>query len=367
MRERRGWQAVDVVRTELVPAKPLFGVDLLKAAAQTLRGELLGFRFRCPWETVPTAGPRECLEYYLYSDRLDWSDFRLDSSGIPRTWSRHTGSVYWAGDIAWYALVNFGHYLRHREQRHLDIFLQQVDWLEQHAVLRQDGAAVWQMEFDYPEQPMILKAPWVSAHAQGFVISALVRGYRVTQQPSLLELLKKSSQIFELDVNKGGIRVREGRYVLYTEKPGTLSPGILDGFLASLLGLYDLMIETDDATVSNLFCDGIEGLKHFLPRWNYRNKWSWYGNRAYLSSPCYHNLNRLQLANLARLSKDPKLTDYANRWDLHRLSVLDRMEIYIAFQLTKNANRVRHRTWCRSVPRGTTQMLASSAAVRDQS
>src|SRR5215470_13687906 len=33
----------------------------------------------------------------------------------------------------------------------------------------------------------------------------------------------------------------------YTEVPGGPLPGILDGFMISLLGLYDLYIETEDA------------------------------------------------------------------------------------------------------------------------
>jgi len=345
MPECRTSQVKDCIRSESVPAMPALGFDLLRIAAQTLRGEILGFRFRCPWKTVPEAGPRESLEYYLYSDSLDWSDFSLDPSGVPRTWSRHTGAVYWAGDIAWYGLVNLGHYLRHREQQHLDIFLNQVDWLEEHAVLREDGAVVWQMDFDYPEVPLILKKPWISAHEQGRVISALVRGYRVTRRARLLELLRKSSKIFGLDVEFGGVRARKDGYVFYTEKPGTPSPGILDGFLVSLLGLYDLLVETGDTNVSQLFQDGISGLKHFLPLWDYRNKWSWYGNRGYLSSPCYHNLNRLQLASVARVSKERILMDYARQWDLDRLSLFDRLEIYAAFQLTKNACRLRNRTW----------------------
>jgi hypothetical protein len=31
-------------------------------------------------------------------------------SGIPRTWYRQTGANYWPAYIAWYGLVNLGHY-----------------------------------------------------------------------------------------------------------------------------------------------------------------------------------------------------------------------------------------------------------------
>jgi hypothetical protein len=39
--------------------------------------------------------------------------------------------------------------------------------------------------------------------------------------------------------------------------------------MSSLLGLYDLFVETGDPAVGRLFTDGIEGLKTMLPTWDY--------------------------------------------------------------------------------------------------
>ena len=97
--------------------------------------------------------------------------------------------------------------------------------------------------------------------------------------------------------------------------------------------------------VGRLFEEGIDGLKYALPRWDYGSKWSWYGCRAYLSPPAYHNLNCLLLEVLARLSTQPRLAEYAQQWNPKRLSALGRTEIYLGFVLTKNVNRLRHRTW----------------------
>jgi hypothetical protein len=49
------------------------------------------------------------------------------------------------------------------------------------------------------------------------------------------------------------------------------------------------------------------------------------------------------------LSKEPRLADYAQQWSPKRLSALDRTEIYLGFLLTKNVNRLRHRTWRQKV------------------
>jgi D-glucuronyl C5-epimerase-like protein len=312
---------------------------------RTLREEALGFRFDYPLEVDAEAGPPNSLHYYLYSDRLTWGAMRMDAAGVPKVWYRLTGATYRPAYVAWYALVNLGHYLRGKGSRHLEVFLSQIDWLESNAVLRDDGAVVWPQPFDYSEGGIHLRAPWVSANAQGMAMSAMVRGLRVTKKRSLRELLVRSAKIFDLEVAQGGVRSPVDGGAFYTEVPGGPVPGILDGFMTSLLGLYDLWIETEDAKVGKMFREGLDGLKHLLPAWDYRQKWSWYGCRAYLSPPAYQCLNRLQLSVLARLSGEASLAEYADRWNPANLSAFERGEIYLMFLLTKNAFRFRRRTW----------------------
>ena len=318
--------------------------ESLGYAIRAIRKEVFGFQFAYPLEIVSEAGSKDSLHYYLYSDSLSWEAMRLDAAGVPRTWERTSGTNYWPGYIAWYGLVNLGHYLRRRDQMNLDIFLKQVGWLEHHAVVK-DGAAIWPMTFDHLVQPVLLRAPWVSAHVQGLVISALVRGWRITRNPYLLELLTKSARVFESDVEDNGLRVHVNEHVLYTEVPGYPPPGILDGFMTGLLGLYDLFVETGNSKIGELFTAGVDGLKYMLPTWNYRNKWSWYGSRAYLCPPAYHCLNRLLLATLARISNESCFAECAKSWDPNRLSPLERTEIFLAFVSTKNACRIKHRSW----------------------
>jgi len=339
--------------------------DAFKCAVRALKKEIFGFSFDYPLYRVPEASAKGSLHYHLYSDALSWEALRLDPNGIPRAWYRVTGAVYWPSYIAWYGLVQLGHYQRRGDEANLSAFLKQVAWLEENAVVRSDGAAVWPMNFDYPHGTVVLKAPWISAYTQGLVISALVRAWRLTKRPELLELLKNSAKVFELDVEDSGVRVSLDGHTLYTEVPGGPLPGILDGFMTSLIGLHDLYTETEDPVVGRLFEKGIAGLKYALPRWDYGSKWSWYGCRAYLSPPAYHNLNCLLLEVLARLSGEGCLAEYAQRWSPKQLSALGRTEIYLGFVLTKNANRLRHRTWRQKADRTSTpsrMLLPASVA-----
>lgn len=162
------------------------------------------------------------------------------------------------------------------------------------------------------------------------------------------------------------MRVRTNQHVIYTEVPGAPPPGILDGFMTSLLGLYDLFVETGDPKIGQLFTQGVDGLKYMLPKWNYRNKWSWYNNHAYLCPPAYHCLNRLLLTTLGRLSNESCFAECAQSWDPNRLSSLERLEIFLAFVATKNACRIRHQSWRKLLPRYGSKIDQCQIAPRSQ-
>jgi hypothetical protein len=320
-------------------------LETLRYALRALRNELLQFRFDYPLEIDPDAGPKESLHYYLYSDRLSWDIMSMDPTGVPRARTRLAGEVYKPAYIAWWGLFQLGHFLRHHDEASRDSFLKQVDWLESHAVVRADGSVVWTNNFGILHGKTLLKPPWISAYDQGLAISALVRGYRLTRRPHLFELLQGATQIFALDVREGGVRETLQSGVLYSELPGEGVPGIQDGFMSSLLGLYDLYVETENPATGKLFTDGITGLRAMLPAWDYRRRWSWYGSRAYLCPPSYHWLNCVLLEVLGRLTSDPLLGRHAEVWKPERLSALQRAEIFVAFLVSKNACRIRNRTW----------------------
>ena len=204
---------------------------------------------------------------------------------------------------------------------------------------------VWPFLIDWKEGPIILKAPWPSAIAQGQSISALVRGFRITGDMELLEICKGAAKAFRKSIADGGIRTLAEGHVFHAEYPGDPAPRILDGFLSGLLGLYDLYVETNDSEVHEDLKEGIDGLKHLLPYWTYRNKWSWYGSRTYLCSGQYHTLNYTLLASLARVCNDPVLNVYVERWGFTKLSIFSRCEIFFIFLFTKNLYRVRCQTW----------------------
>lgn len=310
-------------------------------AVRALRNELWGFRFDYPLEAVPAAGPKGSLHYHVYSERLFFDVMDLDAQGIPLQRSRLFGETYNPAYVAWYGLANLERALRGVDAGGESAFLKQVEWLAVHATRRDDDGLVWPYTFDWREGGCLLKAPWISAMSQGLAMSALVRGYRITRRPALLDLALAASRVFEKGVEDGGVRTLDQGRILFEEYPGHPLPRVLDGFLFGLLGLHDLAIETGDPQASQLLSDGVEGLSRALEFWNYRDKWTRYGSHGYLSPPHYHKLNGVLLTALAKVTGNTVVARYAEMWGTEKLSRLDRAEIFLAFVMTKNWARLR--------------------------
>jgi glycogen(starch) synthase len=316
-------------------------VESTRRGARSLARELVQFRVEYPIEIVTDAARPDALRYHVYHESLFLDDQILDAGGVPQKVYRLLGAQYNPLFVAWWGLHHLERAARQPDGGHLDVFLTQLAWLKANAVVRGDGAIVWPCYFDWQEGRARLRAPWISAMYQGVVISALVRGYRVTGDVKLLDLALGGTRVFELDVDGGGVRSRADGRTLYEEYPAFPLPRVLDGFLFSLLGLYDLSVQTNDPGVRRLFDEGLEGLVAHLSWWDYRGKWSWYGSHRYLCPPHYHALNRTLLSILHRVTGGRALGEAAQRWAPENLSRRDRVEVFLAFAATKNWARVR--------------------------
>jgi hypothetical protein len=313
----------------------------LQYAVQAFRQEIFGFRLDYPVDVNDKAGPSDCLHYYLWNQSLFLDRLDFDENEVPRKHYRAQGPQYNPLFIAWWGLWNLEQHLQTHDKEYLDKFLIQVAWLKAHAVQREDGAIVWPCYFDWQEGLCKLTSPWISAMYQGVVISALVRAYRMNRDLELLHLCERATIVFTLAIEDGGVRTSEGGRTLYEEYPLYPLPRVLDGFLFSLLGLYDLAVQTGSPDIRRLFDEGVDGVKAVLPFWNYRNKWTWYGSHGYLCPPHYHKLNTVLLSILSRLTDDADLRHFAHLWDTKERSVFDKIEIFLMFIFTKNRARLR--------------------------
>jgi len=316
-------------------------LEPIRWIARALWTEVFGFRFGYPIELVPEAGPRDSLHYYVFSERLFFDAMQLDEHGVPVQRSRTLGVFYNPAYVAWYGLMALEQSLRHGGIG-AERFQIQVAWLLKNAVRQADGAIVWSFPVDVQEGKCRLKAPWVSAMIQGLAISMLVRANRQGwKSDELIDICRAAVKVYRKNVCDGGVRTFEQGGTLYEEYPAYPLPRVMDGFLFSLLGLYDFWIETGEAEAKELFEEGVQGLLNYLSVWNYRDRWSWYGSHGYLCPPQYHVLNRLLVGTLARVTGEQVLTRYAALWDPARLNTYERARLFLVFMVLKQRARIR--------------------------
>ena len=103
--------------------------------------------------------------------------------------------------------------------------------------------------------------------AQGHGLSVMVRAAQVTGQTRFWEAAHLALGPFKKDTTEGGVRNRFlNKYVWYEEYPFTEGLYVLNGFMYSLIGLYDLLSAEGappniKLEAKELFDQGLESLK----------------------------------------------------------------------------------------------------------
>lgn len=255
--------------------------------------------------------------YYIHSEALfglSGGRVQLSDAGVPRYYYPRLGWRDNPAYVAWWGLMSLNRYLASGGQRHWEAFQTQAEWLRSQWRPWAGGAKVWAYDFDWREGRAYLKAPWVSAMAQGLALSALARAYSLAGGGELLALAQDAARVFEIDAAAGGVRVVEDGDVYYEEYPTPPYPRILDGFAFALLGLYDLYKVGGDPKIERLFWAGAQTLAERIGQWDFAGCWSWYGTHGILCSAEYNKLNAGLLLALAQLTGDQRLRATGEAW-----------------------------------------------------
>lgn len=285
------------------------------------------------WQPSPREAPSRQLDpLSLYpidiTPRIEESFYdRFDASGVPlRDYGGTVGCQYNPTTVAAYALAQLDLFLRGGPKEHQELFLTQAQWFRDSAVRRTDGAVVWEYRFDWLHG---LKAPWISAMAQGEGISVLCRAHLVTKDPVWLDLALAATRVFVQPVAAGGVTaLLEGRWPVYQESPSQPPSHILNGFIYSLFGLDDLERLTGDAVAGKLLADGLESLRQRLERWDlgYWSRYDLYqSDKPNPASLTYHQLHVAQLQALAWRFQDSEFQHWAQRWAAYERQPVNRL------------------------------------------
>jgi hypothetical protein len=176
------------------------------------------------------------------------------------------------------------------------------------------GGVAWEYDFPYRDGA----APWVSSLAQGTALQALGRAAkRLHREADIFPVTSRALTIFQVDAPEG-VRVPVGAGVHYAQYSFDPDLRILNGFIQSLVGLYDYARLAGDATASQLFSEGVARAREEVPTYD-TGAWSLYsrGSVTHESDLNYHVLLRDFLESLCNRTQDPVFCDAEEHFTIY--------------------------------------------------
>nr|XP_017010022.2 D-glucuronyl C5-epimerase B [Drosophila takahashii] len=169
-----------------------------------------------------------------------------------------------------------------------------------------------------------LRPGWISAMGQGHAISVLSRAYWHSGDERYLRAAAAGLQPYRVYSRDGGVLAQfMDKFYWYEEYPTTPPSYVLNGFIYSLLGLYDLN-STAPAKIARdagkLFAQGMYSLKKMLLLYDTGSGTSYdlrhlsLGVAPNLARWDYHATHVNQLLLLATIDSDPLIAQTAERW-----------------------------------------------------
>ncbi|KAK9889830.1 hypothetical protein WA026_007197 [Henosepilachna vigintioctopunctata] len=170
-----------------------------------------------------------------------------------------------------------------------------------------------------------LQPGWYSSMGQGHALSVLARAYYHSGRDTrYLKAAIAGLKPFTVPSSKGGVLTTfMNKYSWYEEYPTSPPSFVLNGFIYSLLGLYDLMkiAPSGQADLAEeLFNDGVYSLKNMITLFDMGSVTS-YDLRHFTLSIApnlarwdYHATHINQLLLLGKIMEEPLFTQTAERW-----------------------------------------------------
>jgi len=193
-----------------------------------------------------------------------------------------------------------------KEKFWLDKFFKYADYF----ITKQSDSGMWNYEFDWYTS----KAPWNSALAQSRGASVMLRAWLYSKDTIYLDAAKKALSRFTASTTEDGFLhyFSEGNCYYFEEYP-KIPTGVINGFMSSLICIWELNYWIKEKWLSELWDQGIDSLKKMLPFYT-TGWWSIYDRdhnspMVNVNSPRYHLLEIHYLKVLSILAASPFLTE----------------------------------------------------------
>jgi hypothetical protein len=261
------------------------GAVLANVQAMAGAGELIASRLPALFLTL------ERNRQWWTTGPLLNGETRVSFPGSRIVWEHYPGQGIEIQWLATFGEAN-GYYLSGHENANLRQLLAEVIPL----ATQRAGGIAWEYMFNFDGGT----PPWTSGLSQGTALQVLARAWSRFKEPADLTAAQQALGIFQTPPPQG-VRVDTPAGAMYAEYTYAPSDRILNGFIQSLVGLYDYTSITKDPLGLALFEAGDAEARAIVPRYD-TGAWSMYDQFGE-SDLNYHELLTEFLQHLCERTK----------------------------------------------------------------
>jgi hypothetical protein len=251
--------------------------------------------------------------------------FIVDELGVPKRRRKDGDPYYHPLNVARNTITYATNYFASPKPETLPRLRANADKMLE--LMTRSGGLPYPVEFHYYAGNHMLQPGWTSGMTQGVGLSAFARAYKITSDERYLEGGRRALAHLLTPIVDGGTATdlrhldpTLAHYVWYEEYPNKTKPAYtLNGYMYTLVGLYDWSTVDPESRAKAAFDDGIVTLTKVLPYYDYD------GFSAYDLAPLvygtvpnfsdrYHSVHLMLLSALYAITHEPTLDAYAERW-----------------------------------------------------
>lgn len=251
---------------------------------------------------------------------------KLDDQGVPMVFQGGAFN-YSAGTVAIAALAEHGRYTVSGDSSKFFIMADKLLTL-----MGPDGALRYPYPYRHYTSTQALAIGWTSGMDQGMALSVFARAYAVSKDDKWIKAGNLALEFLQVPYPNGPKTTLEdldaslaGR-TFFLEYPVEPNVFTLNGYMFTMLGLYDWSTVTKSSEANSIFNDGIETLEKILPYYDlgtfsaYDLSYITHSKLPYLQprkphiAPSYHAIHIAQLRALSSVTGNMNLKNTAEKW-----------------------------------------------------
>lgn len=213
-------------------------------------------------------------------------DLLFDNNQVPLGSAWHPPPDYNPLFPAYYALVCYNHYLKSGDEKSLNKFIKQAEFLANFGIEYENCfILMYRKDFDLITH---LKAPFYTGITQALALSVFIRASYICNLENYRRLAEKTWNSFYLPVEQGGIyRIFESKYDWIEEYPVKIPDLTLNGFLFNIIAGYEFyhFVGKKDAIIEERLRKMLRSFFYLFSRYRF-GKYTKYNLRHFT----FHNI-----------------------------------------------------------------------------